>query len=112
MKFIHRANVPGRVKTALFAGLVFWAAMTLLMPAYFLLMKEAPVPRDFLVVPAVNLVAAILFGAAMSLRHPMIPRPGAGFDDEGEGLGVTARLIPPSPVLGARAFPESHREEA
>ena len=112
MKFIHRANVHGRIKTALFAGFVFWTGMTSTMSAYFSFTKPALEPRHFLIVSGLSLVAAILFGAAMSLRRPAIFPPSPEFDDGEDGLGVVARLIPPSPVLGARAFPESNEPNA
>ena len=108
MSFIHRAAVHGRIKTALFAGLVFWVGMTLAAAAYF-----APLgSHDFFIVLGVCLVGAILFGVAMSLRHPMVAPPSTKFDDGGGGLGVGARRIPPSPVLGARAFPNSDEKRA
>lgn len=107
MKFLYRAVVHGRIKTSLFAGFVFWVGTSLILSIYFLPTKPVLELRDFLIVPGVSLVGAFLFGVAMSLRRPMILPPRSQFDDGEEGLGVPARLIPPAPVLGARAFPEA-----
>lgn len=112
MKFIYRTILHGRIKSALFASFVFWAGMTLTMSAYLLAATWVLAVRDFLIISGLSLAAAILFGVAMSLRRPAIFSADAGFDDGEDGLGVVARLIPPSPVLGARAFPRSNETDA
>jgi hypothetical protein len=112
MQFIHRTNAHERIKIGLFAGLIFWGVMSLCLFAYFLPTERNLEPYDLFIVSGMSLAAAILFGAAMSLRRPMLPPPHAESDDGEEGLGVPARLIPPSPVLGAKAFPESNEKEA
>ena len=82
--------------------------MTLAMTACFWPLR----PHDVFIVSGLCLAGAFLFGAAMSLRDPMIDPLTIDFDDGEDDLGIPARLIPPSPVLGGRAFPESDENEA
>lgn len=113
MNPIRRATIRERSKAAIVAGLIYWFGMTLAF-WFFSVLKGAPFgPKDFLFVTGVCLAGAMLFGFAMSFFHPLMapPSPPDGHDGE-EGLGVPARLIPPAPVLGAKAFQDLNEPTA
>jgi hypothetical protein len=112
MKFTPRANAHQRRETFRFAVPVFWVVMTLVSFAIVLSEKQNLRPWDFLVLAGMGLVGALLFGAVVSVLQPSIALPNLGLDDGEDGLGIPSRLIPPSPVLGARAFPDSDEENA
>ncbi len=107
MKFIRRASARERIKTVMIAGSIYGAGIAVASLAIALSDRGRLAVADLLLGAGASLVGAIVFGAAMALFHPLMAPPAADPDDGEEGLGVPARLIPPSPVLSAKAFPES-----
>ena len=113
MNPIRRANLRERSKVALKAGLVYWIAMTLVFCVFGILKGALLGPRFFLGIAGICLAGAILFGLVTSFFQPLMAFPSPPDEDDGEEeLGVPARLIPPSPVLGAQAFPDLNEPTA
>lgn len=113
MNPIRRATLRERSKPALSATLIYWLSLTLVFSVVGLLKEERLGLRDFLFVSGICLAGALLFGFVVSFFHPLMapPSPPEGHDGE-EGLGVPAWLIPPAPVLGAKAFQDLNEPTA
>ena len=113
MNPIRRATIREKGKAALKAGIIYWLGMSLLFLVFSLLNGSLLRPKDFLFVTGICLAGAILFGFAMSFFQPLMAPPSPPDGDDGdEELGVPARLIPPSPVLGAKAFQDLNEPTA
>lgn len=103
---IRRANLRERSKAALLAIFLYWIVMTPILAIIYLQMRPLHGLPDFLSVAGVGLAGSVVFGLAMAFFQPLMAPPSPEADGGEEELGVPARLIPPSPVLGGKVFPD------
>lgn len=101
-----------KIRQGVKSALIFWMGMTFALLPWLWIETRGPTAKDLIFLASVCLVAGVGFALALSVLRPKRNLLILGPEDGEDGLGVVARLIPPSPVLGAHAFPHPDEETA